>query len=175
MVSEETLTRGQQFEKRCLGVCSKHQKLIFMNFRDAIGLAKSLDPTWIPTSPPTLFGRSLLSQVGDVLGRMLKVSKSKKRFDLSLYPTVGTPLDFFHGVDAFLALRDLEFNHDFIITLDFSLNVGKIVGKADFVISEDDVDKIENGILIEKVEMIAKQLWVYWHAFVTTLKQCRCK
>jgi hypothetical protein len=50
--------------------------------------------------------------------------------ELKLFSAVGSPLDFFHGVDAFFEFQGR------IVTIDVTKNPHKLEGKADFILQE---------------------------------------
>lgn len=179
-----SLTRGQLFERRCLGTNSYNSEIPYLQIRDGIGLVKLTQSlNWKPENPSTHFGKGLLEVIRFILDEMLRVAKSNTKYRLELFNAVDTPLDRHHGVDAFLSLCDIDVGHDFIVTLDLTLNPGKVVGKADFIIDEKDADFLERMAFLDlslalpelitqgekesykKITEIVEFLWLYWHHF----------
>jgi hypothetical protein len=178
MMTYQRLNSGQAFELRCLGNYSKLSNIPYMIERDAYALAKKKQlQTWRPDNPHTLFGRGILRILRDVINRMLAATGSRRRYGLYLYVAVNTPVDQHYGVDTFVGLRDFDLNHEFIVTFDLSLNRSKIIGKADFVLGESDVNEIEaaamtQGTVKENAQVVnaAELLWMYWSNFNQLLK-----
>ncbi len=173
------LSEGQKFELRCLGTYTQMKNLPVVNFRDAVEAIKhTQSPDWNPEDPPTLFGKGLLRMVGKLLDAMLDAIRtepdSSRKYRLRLYVAVGTPLDGHHGTDAVLALEDVELEHELIVTIDLTRNLGKVHGKADMVLGFDEVLAIERAARqpfgeIQPTKMakeIASLLWIYWYNFV---------
>jgi hypothetical protein len=97
----------------------------------SIELVKKFQPGQ-PTNPKKDFFRELLIAVQDELG----VDLNKEPDSVKAYTAVNTPLDRFHGIDAFVTYTDKGREH--MVTLDASLRPEKIEEgwKADMIISE---------------------------------------
>lgn len=68
--------------------------------------------------------------------------------ELQLFTAVGSPLDFFHGIDAFFEFQGK------IVTIDVTKNPKKFEGKADFILQES---VLEDEIVLQTIaESIAK-------------------
>lgn len=81
---------------------------------------------WNPSDPDNKIANELHFQVAQKLG-LDDVN------ELKFYSAIGSPLDFFYGIDAFFEIGDSTF------TLDLSINPHKEVAKADMVIHEKDL------------------------------------
>src|SRR6185369_4444565 len=57
--------------------------------------------------------------------------------ELKLYTAVGSPLDFWHGIDGFFEFR----GH--VLTIDLTVNSHKDSGKANMIVHPDDLDHLE--------------------------------
>lgn len=84
-----------------------------------------------PTDPDRESANNLHAQTALALGL-------EDFSELKLYTAVGSPLDRYHGVDAFMKFKGM------VITFDATLDKRKKVeagdAKADFILTEDDVD-----------------------------------
>jgi len=112
---------GRQAEEELLEKCpGPWDGETYLNFEDSIDYVKNNQPAnWLLSDPAPRFVADLFATVADKL-------HLEDWNDLKLYTALGTPLDYFHGTDAF-------FEYDGIrITLDVSINRGKGTCKADF-------------------------------------------
>jgi len=112
----------------------------YVEWPKAIELAKKFQPA-PPENPKRDFFRELLIGVQEKLG----VDIAKQPDSVRGYTAVGTPLDRFHGVDAFVTYADR--GKEYLVTLDATLRPEKIIEghKADLMITdlptpEDDED-----------------------------------
>lgn len=170
MYESSDLTLGQLFELRCVGKCSTFNSS-YLPFVEAFEKAKRNQGEWNPFKPSTDFGRGLLKMIDKIVKEKMKTAGLEKPYSLGFYVSVDTALDQFHGVDAFIILHNDELGHEMNITLDFSLNPGKITAKADVVLQEEDVIEIEKAGSLEnlsenepkefpkKIEHMAEWLW----------------
>lgn len=99
---------------------------------------------WSPSRPHTDLGRRLYSAVQ----RALRKPDVKH---LKLYVALGSPLDWFFGVDAFFSVGDR------VVTIDISIRekrIGRI--RADVLITRDNLH--DEYALRRKAELIARKL-----------------
>lgn len=131
----------------------------FMSFRDALELAKKFQPIdktdpkkrrVDPTNPQAPLLRDLRVELIDQMGLSYEQADQ-----LKLYTSVGSPLDWLHGTDAFIDYNDK------IITLDLTLKPTAEGKKADVIITGDlpapDDPETEDEYL-DKIEEIAKSV-----------------
>lgn len=125
----------------------------YLPWHQAIELAKKFQPA-DPTNPRKEFYRELLIAVQEKLG----IDIARNPDAIKAYTAVGTPLDTFHSVDAFLTRT--ENGRESTVTLDASLRREKIEdgAKADEVITDvPDVEEDEDGYLAA-IEMYADRV-----------------
>lgn len=112
---------GHLFEEAILGYCVVSWKG-HMTYRDAMVAARKSQP-----KRKSEFAATLEREVARELGS----------WDVQYFTAVRTPLDFFHGVDAFLEFR----GH--IVTLDLTTNPHKDCCKADLLVAADEVKSLK--------------------------------
>jgi hypothetical protein len=83
--------------------------------------------TWNPSDPTNKIANELHYKVAEQLG-LDDVN------ELKFYSALGSPLDYFYGVDAFFEIGNSTF------TLDLSINPHKKEAKADMVVHEEVLD-----------------------------------
>lgn len=107
-----------------------------------------------PTNPEKRFANDLRVQIADKLG--LETSEELDR--LKYYTAIGSPLDFFHGVDAFVILEGKRpSDPKRWATFDFTLRTeasAKANAKADVIIRNLDPDSKK---VLEQIDEIAGQ------------------
>ena len=111
-----------------------------------------------PANPEKRFANDLRVQIADKLG--LATFEELER--LKYYTAIGSPLDFFHGVDAFVVLEG-EHSSDpkKIVTFDFTLRTeagAKENAKANVIIRNLDPDSQK---ALQQIDEIAGQAAVY--------------
>ena len=119
---------GRLFEWSVLGkaLTTPENLLGYLPFKKAMALAKKLT-CWNPTDPEPRQANNLHFYVCEAL----KVEDySKVRF----YSALGTPLDFFHGVDCWI-----EYDSR-VVTIDLTANGHKDYHKADVVVHPEDLE-----------------------------------
>jgi len=135
----------------------------YLKFKDALKLAKD-SQIQDSLNPKALFAKDLLIEVADKLIDA-GLFKEDEREKIKFYSALNTPLDFLHGVDAFLDIDGVT------ITLDATKNTQKGEHKADFIIKEF----LEPGIpeeekeFFEKLENLAIQI-VNWYKEIKETK-----
>ena len=126
-------TEGQRFELKVLGHTAATRKILpakeFVSFVVAIQEIKNTsidgyDPSDPKDNPPSDFFRTVASFLPDG-GR-----------GLELYIAIDTPLDYFHGVDAFFCWNGGT------VTIDVTANPNKSKGNADFIIYPQDTYEV---------------------------------
>ncbi|MBI4437849.1 hypothetical protein HY631_02765 [Candidatus Uhrbacteria bacterium] len=96
-----------------------------------------------PLNPKKPFARELRLAVLDELGFEEDADTDRVKF----YSAVGTPLDVFHGVDAWIELVTQR-GRRHAVTLDVTMNPGKETHKADVIVQAiPDPSEDEKGFL----------------------------
>jgi len=104
----------------------------YLPFQDALDLARDAQGG-DPSSPQKKFMRD----VREAVMRRMRLSEKEAR-NLGIYSAVGTPLDVYHGVDAFVAFKQPQ-GKERIVTMDATINKEKIAEeriKAQIMIAE---------------------------------------
>lgn len=122
----------------------------YVNYNDSMDLARHFQPA-PPDGPKKEFAKELRNEVADKLGLEDK--------DVLFYTAVKTPLDLWHGTDAFLTVKTVE--GEFTVKLDASLR-DKEEHKADILVTgvpdpnlnEDAFTKAIDGIAAEVLRII---------------------
>ncbi len=134
------IPKGKDVEEGVLGSRRDEYKEMgledYMPYDQAIKLVKLVQPKEKP------FPKDLQLEIANDLNVYLQ--------QLSYYTAIGSPLDTFHGVDAFLEL-DLGNDQIIRITLDITSNIDKIEHKANVVFQwpKDGIDrKSDEGKII---------------------------
>ncbi|GEM_PF-902644 len=126
----------------------------YIRFRKAIDLAKKFQP-YDPVNPDKHFARDIRIAVQDLLG--LKTEEEMDR--VKFYTAVGSPLDKFHSVDAFIEYTD-ENGETVRATFDLTVNPNKKGYKTDIVVQAQDLPdpNLNNEEYIAAVEEYAKKI-----------------
>lgn len=125
----------------------------YLPFNKSIELAKRFQPG-NPENPDKAFLKEILLAVQDELGI------DPDSGSVKAYTAIGTPLDKFHGVDAFLSIE--HEGRKLMVTIDATKRPEKQAGggKADIIVGElPNPDEDEEGFLkaVEKIgERISK-------------------
>lgn len=120
---------GHLFEEEVLGRCRvRHNG--YLRWREAATLARASQPT-CQTATVALLERIVSKKIGAAV---------------RCFTAIGTPLDYFHGVDGFF-----EF-HGTVVTIDVTHNPHKDTGKADLIVHPDDL-----GDLSELAARVARE------------------
>lgn len=119
---------GRLFEWSVLGnpLATPENLRGYMPYNRAMTLAKNL-AVWDPTDPAPRQANNLHFYVCEALG---VEDYSQVRF----YSALGTPLDFYHGVDCWV-----EFGGR-VVTIDLTANIHKDHHKADVVVHPEDLE-----------------------------------
>jgi hypothetical protein len=119
----------------------------------AIALVKKFQPA-PPENPKKDFFRELLFGVQDKLG----VDIRKQPDSIRGYTAVGTPLDRFHGVDAFVTYTDR--GQEYLVTLDATLRPEKLAEghKADLMITDLPTPEEDEDGYLEAVAAYAGRI-----------------
>lgn len=113
-----------------------------MAYRESMRWVKAHQPKgWDPTDPSPRFANDLHASVAEALGL-------DDYSELRFYTAVGSPLDYFHGVDGFFEYRGK------IVTIDVTVDPGKLTAKADLVVNVSDTQ----AALVVYTPMIAHRL-----------------
>ncbi|NQV93075.1 hypothetical protein HQ403_01080 [Candidatus Kaiserbacteria bacterium] len=115
---------GHLFEEEVLSVCPisrvEWNGTSYVSFRESCAMVRTHQPAALPIG-----ARRLRNRVAEQIG-----TEGER---VKLFTAVGTPLDLFHGVDAFF-----EFDGH-VITIDLTINPHKDSGKAHFILTGDDI------------------------------------
>jgi hypothetical protein len=117
---------GTEIEEEVLGHALVVWDGAYLPFGKSLELVKAHQPC-DPSDPEAGFANDLHASVALALGL-------EDWSELKLFTAVGSPLDFFHGVDAFFELRGK------IVTIDVTINPNKCVAKADMVLNVSDLE-----------------------------------
>ena len=116
---------GRLFEEEVLLRCHFAWKG-YVPFRQSVRLVEANQP-WDPTDPSTRGASDLHTQVAMAL-------ELEDWSELRLFSALRTPLDVFHGIDAFFEWKGR------VVTLDLTCNRKKDGYKADLMIRPEDSD-----------------------------------
>ena len=130
---------GKFFEGAVLGECTASWDG-YMSYKEAMCAVRQAQPGGDPTDPVKDTASDLHVFVCEELG-------CDDYSFVKFFTAIGSPLDFFHGVDAWF-----EFNGR-VVTIDVTLNPNKEKPKADLVILGQD-----DGISRETLRLSAKQI-----------------
>jgi hypothetical protein len=144
-------TKGPTIERELFGKTSK-EKEGYVKYKEAMDIVRKSQPYKDPSEPDPEFADDLHATVAD----SLELEEYKK---LKLFTAVGSHLDVYHGVDAFIELEDE--NMKVICTIDVTTNPNKDVAKADvlfhFPITGLD-PKLDRDEYLEKVREVANKI-----------------
>ena len=130
---------GGLLEEELLGACDGWKNKEYMPYADALEFVKAHQPEgWRPSDPRPRFAADLFTTVALAL-----LGPEGDWTDLKFYTAVDSPLDVFHGTDAFFEYQDK------IIKIDLTINPQKGDAKADFIINpdKDDLEVVADGIV----------------------------
>lgn len=114
----------------------------YVSYKDAMELVRDFQPGGDPRNPGKDFFRELRLAVAEKLG--LESDKDLER--ISCFTSVRTPLDVWHGVDAFIEVQE-NGGKKSCVTFDATLNPDK-VPKADIVVGDLPIaEEDEEGYL----------------------------
>lgn len=145
-----SIPKDADYKTALLKLQEKSGKNGYVGFNDSVDLAKKFQP-WDPSNPGKDFARDIRIEVID----RLNLAKEEDMERVKFYTAVGSPLDVFHGVDAFLEYADEE-GGIHRVTFDLSLDPGKEEKhKADLVVKELSDPQTETEKYLEEVAQIA--------------------
>jgi len=131
---------GHLFEEEVLGKCRWTSK-DYIPFRKAMDIVKK-NQAVDPTDPKSGAANDFHALVCEELG-------VDDYTEVSLYTSVGSPLDYYHGVDAFVEWKGA------FVSIDLTLDKGKVEYKADIILHEDDVYTKEGSVNRERLHLVA--------------------
>lgn len=138
------LPSGRDAEKKVLGIPTGPLKTEYQKFDDAIAYAKD--------HQPSLFERSTIVKT---LRASIADMCRNKQTPVKFFTAVGTPLDMYHGVDAFIEQGGR------IVTLDVTL-ADKSSSKADVILyldmNDEEVVSVDPKHLQGVATVIAQKL-----------------
>ncbi|MBI4457790.1 hypothetical protein HY633_02405 [Candidatus Uhrbacteria bacterium] len=127
----------------------------YVPFRQAVDLAKKFQPG-DPTNPKKDFLRELRIELVDKLG----LETEKDADAVKVFTAVKTPLDAFHGADAFVTFT--KNGKEILVTLDASLRKDKITGidksKADVLIGEMPMPEEDEDAYLQAIENVVDKI-----------------
>jgi hypothetical protein len=125
----------------------------YLPFAKSVELVKKFQPS-DPTDPKKDFLRELRLAI---IGR-LGIEDDDAMDAIGVYTAVGTPLDKFHGVDAFVS--ETADGNETIVTLDATLRPEKIAegGKADIIIGDMPSPEEDEDAYLKAVESYAERI-----------------
>ena len=98
---------------------------------------------WDPKDPSTREASDLFAEIALAIEEIL--DREIDWGDLELFSALGTSLDFYHGIDAFVRYRRRK-----IVTMDITRNPLKEEGKADFILQFSGLEENEKGYVFKK-------------------------
>lgn len=107
----------------------------YVSYAASLNLAKEHQPWEDPISPSPAFAKKLREAILDAMPRL----PQELHKNLKFYTSVGSPLDRYHGVDAFLEFEVIG-KDPIRITLDITMKPKKDSWKADILFSVGQVD-----------------------------------
>ncbi len=126
---------GKIVESELLGETKKemilfnqlHETETYMKYREAVNFAKK-HQRGDPFNPKRFFPKSLLEAL-----RSDKDLDAEEEGQIGFYTAVNSPLDRYHGVDAFIEYKEKD--KTFLVTIDVTINSSKDSYKADVVLN----------------------------------------
>ncbi|MCR4279667.1 MAG: hypothetical protein NUV78_02955 [Candidatus Zambryskibacteria bacterium] len=131
-VGEEPMTwnshcfTGSEIEEEVVGRCMLKWNGKHVPYQQSMRSVMANQP-WDPSDPEPKFANDLHASVA----LALKLDDWSR---LKLYTAVGSPLDYYHGVDCFFEFEGL------IVTIDVTVNPNKLEYKADLVLNVSDLE-----------------------------------
>lgn len=107
----------------------------YIPYRESLMIAKNHQPWENPEKPIPIFSKKLRLAV---LAAMPKLPQEFHK-NLKFYTSVGSPLDQYHGVDAFFEF-EIAGREPICITLDITMKPGKDAWRSDILFSVENVD-----------------------------------
>ncbi|MDA2921881.1 hypothetical protein MYX07_01300 [Patescibacteria group bacterium AH-259-L07] len=136
---------GEEFEQEVLGCCGRGGwNGDYIPYRKSLALVKRFQP-WNPAEPRPEVARALHASVALALN-------IEDWSELMLYTSINSPLDYYHGIDAFFEYKGR------VVTLDVTINPHKGQYKADFTIYRKDVYFLDGGINQEGIRAIGNEI-----------------
>jgi hypothetical protein len=148
---ERRLTQ-QQRKERAERFRAITEKGGYQRYNDAIDFIRDFYPEGESANPNQEFANDLRLEVMDGLGLEESMSDS-----LEFYSAVGTPLDVFHGVDAWIQIKGVNGRVAYV-TMDATLDKSKDEYKSDIIIRDIADPDTENGKFIEQVEQYGTEV-----------------
>ncbi|MDE2001292.1 MAG: hypothetical protein KGI60_01845 [Patescibacteria group bacterium] len=126
----------------------------YVRFKSALKLAKEYQP-YDPTNPDKPFARDIRIALQDALGLTAEEEMDRVKF----YTAARSPLDLFHGVDAFVEYTD-ESGNTARATFDLTLNPNKMAYKSDIIISGEDIPdaSADKKAYLQYMDSVARQI-----------------
>lgn len=147
-----SIPKDADYKNALLKLQEKAGKNGYVGFNDSVDLVKKFQP-WDPSNPGKDFARDIRIEIID----RLNLAKEEDMERVKFYTAVGSPLDVFHGVDAFLEYAGEE-GEIYRVTFDLSLDPGKEEKhKADLVVKELSDPQTETEKYLEEVAQIAEK------------------
>ncbi len=116
---------GGLFERDVVGKCRYAGTMQYVPFRQAMEEVKKLQP-WDPSDPELPTANDLHASIATEL-------RLDDWSELKLFTAVGSPLDQFHSIDAFVEFRGK------VVTIDLTVSRFKGEYRADITVDPDDI------------------------------------
>ena len=127
----------------------------YIRFKKAVELAKKFQP-YDPANPDKPFARDIRI----ALQELLKLTSDEEMDRVKFYTASGTPLDKFHGVDAFIEYEESPQKDPYRATFDFTINPQKQAYKSGIVVIGEDLPdpKLNPKEYLQKIEEFAAKV-----------------
>jgi len=148
----DTTSREYQKELKKLQEGAAEEGVIngFIPREKAIELAKKFQP-FDPTHPNKPFARDIrISLLDLMIGKNMITDSEEDQDRVKFYTAVGTPLDKFHGTDAFIEFKNSD-DKKYLITFDLTVRKNISKAKSDVIVFELPDPNIEE----EKIKYLA--------------------
>lgn len=125
----------------------------YLPYRKAMDVTKRFQPG-DPANPKKDYFRELRIAVQEKLG----VDVDKEPESVRAYTAVGTPLDKYHGVDAFMTFT--EDGREYTVTMDATLRKDKLDDgyKADVMVTDVPSPEDDEDAYLEAIDAIAEKI-----------------
>lgn len=115
----------------------------YVSFQRSMEMVKE-SQSWDPTDPSSVAGNDLHALIVEEL--------EEDYSSVKLFSALESPLDFFHGVDAFVEWRNA------VVTIDITANPCKDSYKADIILYIDDIYKEDGKVNLLALRRVAQEI-----------------
>lgn len=127
---------GRLYEEEFFGVCAGRARG-YMTWRESMAFAKEFQPKgWNPSEPNTKMANNLHARVCMAIEE--RICEDLDWEKVKLFSAIGTPLDWYHGIDAWFEFEGT------VVTIDLTVDQNKQSSKANLVIhpGEDELPNL---------------------------------